>query len=72
MWVSKPLLRKDAIDCHCQSNMHKEALDRETTRLSVERYGGIEQAFMHFLKCVFSDGWRSAAYNFGSLSRMKI
>ena len=46
-WVSKPcaVLRKDVIDHHRQSNMHKEALDREATRLSVECHGGIQQAF---------------------------
>lgn len=46
-WVSKPctVLRKDVIDRHNQSNMHKEVLDREATQLSVERHGGIQQAF---------------------------
>ena len=36
-WVSKPcaVLRKDVIDRHSQSNMHKEALDREATRVNV-------------------------------------
>ena len=46
-WVSKPctVLCKDMIDRHSKSVMHKEALERETTRLSVERHGGIQQAF---------------------------
>lgn len=46
-WVSKPctVLRKDMIDRHSQSAMHKEALEREATRLSVKRHGGIQQAF---------------------------
>ena len=46
-WVSKPctVLCKYVIDRHSQSNRHKEALDREATRLSIERHGGIEHAF---------------------------
>ena len=46
-WVSTPctILRKDVIERHNKSNMHKEALDREATRLSVVRHGGIQQAF---------------------------
>ena len=46
-WVSKPctVLHKDVIDCHSQSNMHKEAVECEATRLSVECHGGLQQAF---------------------------
>ena len=46
-WVSKPcaVLRKDVIDRHSPSNMHKEAFYCEATRLSVEHHGGIEHAF---------------------------
>lgn len=48
-WSVKPciVLRKDMIQRHADSNMHKEALDCEATRvrLSVERHGGIQQAF---------------------------
>ena len=39
------VLLKDVIDCHSQSNMLKEALYREATRLSIMRHGGIEHAF---------------------------
>ena len=46
-WVSKPctVLRKDMIDRHSQSVMHKQAIECEATRLSVARHGGIQQAF---------------------------
>ena len=47
MWISKPctILHKDMIDRHSQSNMHKEAMEREAIWLSVEHHGGIQQAF---------------------------
>ena len=33
------------IQRHADSSMHKEALDHDSTRLSVLRHGGIQQAF---------------------------
>ena len=56
-WVSKlcTLLRKNVIVRHCQSNMHKEALDRETMRLRVEHHGGIEQAFQRQVHCICAE-----------------
>ena len=33
------------IDRHSQSTMHKEAMDIDITRRSVEHHGGIQQAF---------------------------
>ena len=46
-WSFKPctVLLKDMIQRHADSSMHKEALDRKSTRLSVLRQGGIQQAF---------------------------
>ena len=46
-WVSKPctVLGKDMINGHGQSNMHKETMECETIRLTIERNGGIQQAF---------------------------
>ena len=46
-WSVKPcsVLRKDMIQRHADSAMHKEAVEREATMLSVERHGGIQQAF---------------------------
>lgn len=48
-WVLKPctLLHKDVIERHNQSNLYKEALDHEATRLSIVRHGDIQQAFQH-------------------------
>ena len=47
MWVSKPctVLRKDMIDHHSQSIMHKQAMNCEATRLGIKHHGGIQQAF---------------------------
>ena len=39
------VLRKDTIHRHADSTMHKEALECEATRLSIEKYSGIQQAF---------------------------
>lgn len=46
-WTEKPctLLRKDMLQCHHTSAMHKEAEQLETARLSSPRDGGIRQAF---------------------------
>ena len=46
-WSVKPcsVLRKNMIQCHVDSAMHKEAVEHEATRLSVERHSGIQQAF---------------------------
>ena len=46
-WVSKTctVLRKDMINHHSQSIMHKQAMECEATRLSVKHHGGLQQAF---------------------------
>ena len=46
-WTEKPcnLLRRDILQCHKDSNMHKEAAELEAARLASRRNGGIKQAF---------------------------
>ena len=46
-WTEKPctLLRKDLLQRHKTSSMHKEAEQRETARQASQRDGGIRQAF---------------------------
>ena len=47
IWTDKPCtqLRKDVLQRHSQTTMHKEAQQLEATRLASERDGGIRQAF---------------------------
>ena len=46
-WMNKPcnLLRRDIIQCHKDSKMHKEAEELEAVRLASQKDGGIRKAF---------------------------
>ena len=46
-WTSKPCscIRKDVIDRHSKSAMHREAIEKETLRKQSSRDGGIARAF---------------------------
>lgn len=46
-WAERPCtyLRKDMLERHEKSVMHRDAKERETTRMASQRDGGIKQAF---------------------------